>query len=139
MSAAAPLTGGCLCGAVRFEVRAPFFDAGYCHCTRCQGRTGTGFSVNGLVDARQVAIVAGADAIRTWQPEDGYPKSFCGTCGAHLFSGVPGGPGRCGIRFGALDGDPGIEPRYRQWLNSAPSWDAIPDDGLTRYPGGRLD
>jgi hypothetical protein len=133
------LTGSCLCGAVRFEVRAPFFDAGYCHCTRCQGRTGTGSAISGLIAASDVAVVQGADAIRTWQPEGGYPKSFCGTCGAHLFSGVPGGPGRCGVRFGALDGDPGIAPTFRQWLSSAAAWDPIPDDGLTHYPGGRPD
>lgn len=131
------LSGSCLCGAVRFEVRAPFFDAGYCHCTRCQGRTGTGSSVNGLVEARHVAVVSGAEAIRTWRPEGGYPKSFCGTCGAHLFSGVPGGAGRCGVRFGALDGAPGIAPRFRQWISSAAPWDPIPDDGLARYPEGR--
>lgn len=135
----APLTGGCLCGAVRFAVRAPFFDAGWCHCTRCQRRTGTGSSVNGLVEARHVAVLAGADAIRTWRPEGGQPKSFCGVCGAHLLSGVPGGEGRCGIRFGALDGDPGIAPRYRQWVSVAPAWDPVPDDGLVRYAEGRPD
>jgi hypothetical protein len=133
------LTGSCLCGAVRFEVRAPFSTAGYCHCTRCQRRTGTGASVNGLVAARDVAVVAGADAIRTWQPPDGFPKSFCGICGAHLFSGVPGGSGRAGVRFGALDGDPGIAPSWRQWISSAPSWSPIPDDGLQRFAEGRPD
>jgi hypothetical protein len=132
-------TGGCLCGAVRFEVRAPFDTAGYCHCTRCQGRTGTGSSVNGLVAAHHVAVIAGAESIRAWQPPDGFPKSFCGSCGAHLFSGVPGGPSRCGVRFGALDDDPGIEPTWRQWVSSAPAWDRLPDDGLTRFPGGRPD
>ena len=131
------LTGSCLCGAVRFEVRAPFFDACYCHCRRCQVRTGTGSSVNGLVEARHVAVVAGADELRTWQPEDGNPKSFCGTCGSHLFSGTPGGEGRFAVRFGALDGDPGVAPTFRQWVSSAPPWDPIPDDGLTRHPGGR--
>jgi hypothetical protein len=38
------LTGGCGCGAVRFEVRAPLGAALYCHCTRCQRRTGYGES-----------------------------------------------------------------------------------------------
>ena len=36
-----PLTGGCNCGAVRFEVTAPLVKAGYCHCQRCQRRSGT--------------------------------------------------------------------------------------------------
>jgi len=39
-----PLTGGCLCGAVRFEVDRPPVSASYCHCTRCQRRTGTAAS-----------------------------------------------------------------------------------------------
>jgi hypothetical protein len=43
------------------------------------------------------------------------------------------------VRFGALDGDPGIAPRFRQWISSAAPWDPIPDDGLTRYPAGRPD
>jgi hypothetical protein len=42
-----------------------------------------------------------------------------------------------GVRFGALDGDPGIAPRWRQWLSSAPDWAPIPDDGLPRYPETR--
>jgi hypothetical protein len=43
--AGAVLTGGCLCGGVRFEVTEPPVTASYCHCTRCQKRTGTAASV----------------------------------------------------------------------------------------------
>ena len=43
-SPASPLRGGCGCGAVRFEIRAPFIAAWYCHCHRCQHRTGTSCS-----------------------------------------------------------------------------------------------
>jgi hypothetical protein len=139
VSDAAPHSGGCLCGAVRFEVRGPWLTAGYCHCTRCQGRTGTGSSVNGIVAARDFAVVAGAERVRTWRPPGGYPKAFCGDCGAHLYSGEPGGAKTVGVRFGALDADPGIAPAWRQWLSSAPSWIPIPDDGLPRFPGGRPD
>ena len=46
-----PLTGSCLCGAVRFEIVEPLVGAGYCHCTRCQRRTGTAASVNGSLRA----------------------------------------------------------------------------------------
>ncbi len=42
-----PLTGGCNCGAVRFEVTAPLVKASYCHCKRCQRRTGTAVSASG--------------------------------------------------------------------------------------------
>jgi hypothetical protein len=32
-----------------------------------------------------------------------------------------------------VDGDPGIRPQWRQWLESAPDWEPVPDDGLTRF------
>jgi hypothetical protein len=37
------------------------------------------------------------------------------------------------VRLGAVDGDPGVRPRWRQWLESAPGWEPIPDDGLPRF------
>jgi hypothetical protein len=42
-----------------------------------------------------------------------------------------------GVRFGALHGDPGITPRWRQWISSAAEWAPIPDDGLPRFDGPR--
>ena len=50
----APLTGSCACGAVRFEITAPFSSAGYCHCKRCQRRSGALWALNGIVDAERV-------------------------------------------------------------------------------------
>ncbi len=133
----APLTGGCPCGTVRFEVTAPFETAGYCHCKRCQRRSGALWTLNAVVDGAGFAVVAGAEAVRTWRPETGKPKSFCGECGGHLFSGVPGDDA-IGVRLGAVDDDPGIRPSWRQWLESAPDWEPIPDDGLERFPRSRF-
>lgn len=134
-----PLTGGCNCGAVRFEVRAPFAAAGYCHCTRCQRRTGTAASPAGTVASEAVAIVQGAEHVRAWEPEGGWPKLFCELCGSHLFAGHPGEGDGVGVRFGALDGDPGIRPQFHQWVASAPAWEPLPDDGLPRHEGPRPD
>ena len=135
----APLAGSCACGTVRFRVTADFTTAGYCHCTRCQRRAGTPWSMNGMVPTSGFVLEAGEDAVRTWAPPDGLPKSFCGVCGGHVFSGDPSDPdGIVGVRFGALHGDPGIRPRWRQWLSSAPDWAPIPDDGLPRFEGRRI-
>jgi hypothetical protein len=60
-SPATPLQGGCLCGAVRFEITAPFLSAGYCHCTHCQRRTGTGSSANGRVPRSGFRLLQGAE------------------------------------------------------------------------------
>jgi len=133
----AVMTGGCNCGAVRFELRAAFVDAGYCHCGRCQRRTGAAASPAGIVPAEAFAFVAGAEHVRSWEPEGGWPKAFCGLCGSHLYAGDPAAGGTLGVRLGAVDGDPGIRPRWHQWVASAPAWEALPDDGLPRYDGPR--
>ena len=53
--------GGCLCGGVRFELTEPARDAGYCHCTRCQRRTGTAASVQARIDGRTFRLLRGGE------------------------------------------------------------------------------
>ena len=134
-SADEPLTGQCACGTVRFEVTQPFDTAGYCHCKRCQRRSGALWAMSGIVGRDGFAITKGEDEVRTWEPPDGLPKSFCGVCGGQVFAGAPDGPAI--VRLGAVDGDPGIRPQWHAWVSSAPDWEAIPDDGLPRFEEGR--
>jgi hypothetical protein len=129
-----PLEGGCLCGAVRYEITMPLTVARYCHCTHCQRRTGTASSANGLVPRAGFRLLSGAEQVRSYRPPTGVPKLFCTTCGSALFSGDPFSDEQVVVRLGTLDRDPGIRPQYRQFVESAASWEPIPDDGLQRYP-----
>jgi hypothetical protein len=131
-----PLTGGCLCGAVRYEVTEPLVSASYCHCTRCQRRTGTAASAQARVAPGALRIIQGEELVREYAPEDGWPKCFCGVCGAALWSRHPTEELR-GVRLGTFDGDPGIRPQWHQFVAYAAPWEAIPDDGLPRYPEGK--
>ncbi len=128
-----PLLGGCGCGAVRFEVTEALESANYCHCTRCQRRSGTAASANARVRPGSFRIIAGEESLRAWRPVDGWEKWFCGECGSALFSRHPDDAGRVSIRLGALDGDPHLRPSLRQFVAYAASWEAIPDDGLPRH------
>jgi hypothetical protein len=129
------VTGGCLCGGVRFELTEPARDAGYCHCTRCQRRTGTAASAQARIDGRSFRLIQGADLVQAWRPPDGgFEKCFCRECGAHLFSRSTENPAQIGIRLGAFDGDPGVRPAWRAFVAYAAPWEAIPDDGLERFP-----
>jgi len=98
------MTGGCNCGAARYEVSEPFVSASYCHCSRCQRRTGTAAAANGRVAHGSFRIVAGEDQLRAWKPDAGFEKWFCGECGSALFSRSPS--------------DPGIRPSYRQFVTT---------------------
>ena len=133
-----PLQGGCLCGDVRFEITAPLISAGYCHCTHCQRRTGTGSSANGRVPQAGFRLLQGEEQLRSFRPPEGVPKLFCGTCGSALFSGEPLVDQEVAVRLGALDRDPGIRPQSRQYVESAAPWEPIPEDGLARYPRSRV-
>jgi hypothetical protein len=128
------LTGGCLCGGVRFELTETPRDAGYCHCTRCQARTGTAASAQARIDARTFCLVRGEELVQAWHhPDGGFEKCFCRECGAHLFSRNPDKPSQMSVRLGAFDGDPGVRPSWRAYVAYAAAWEPIPDDGLERY------
>jgi hypothetical protein len=132
----AALTGRCLCGGVRFEVTEPPVSASYCHCTRCQRRTGTAASAQARIVPGSHRITAGEELVCAYEPEDGFPKAFCSECGSALWSLHPDTREVSGIRMSAFDQDPGVRPSYRQYVAYAAEWEPIPDDGLPRYPEG---
>jgi hypothetical protein len=132
-----PLTGGCLCGGVRYEVSEAPLYASYCHCTRCQRRTGTGASASARLAPRSFRLVSGEELLRSYDPKDGFLKFFCSACGSGLWSQDPEDPEVIGVRLGTFDADPGLRPAHRQFVAYAAPWEDIPDDGLPRYPEGR--
>jgi hypothetical protein len=131
------LTGGCLCGGVRFAVDEPLVSAGYCHCTRCQRRTGAAASPQARIAPGSLQVTGGEELLSEYEPPGGFPKVFCSRCGSALWSRAPHDPQVISIRLGAFDADPEIRPSYRQFVAYAAPWEPIPDDGLTRYPEGR--
>src|SRR3954447_17146401 len=99
-----PLTGACPCGTVRFAVTKPFDTAGYCHCKRCQRRSGALWTENAIVAAVGFRFSAGEAMVRPWQPETGLPKNFCGECGGQVTGGGTDTPFVV-VRLGTVDGD----------------------------------
>lgn len=132
-----PLSGGCNCGAVRYEVMAPLREAIYCHCRRCQRRTGTAASPSAAVEPGSFRVTAGEEHLRAWKPPDGWEKWFCGECGSALFSRASRDRAVIAVRMGTFDQDPGVRPSARQYVAYAAAWERIPDDGLPRFLEGR--
>ena len=119
---------------------APFRRANHCHCSRCRKHSGTGQLTQGRVPREGFRLLQGGELVRVYRPPaGGAVKAFCAVCGSSLFGGTwPDGP-EVSVRFGALDGDPGIRPQYHSFADARADWDPLPDDGLPRYPGAAPD
>ena len=130
------LAGGCLCGRVRYEIDERLVSASYCHCNRCQRRTGSGASAQARIVPGSLRVTEGAELVSEWVPESGFAKCFCSACGSALWSRHPTS-GAMSVRLGTFDGDPGIRPQWHQFVAYAAAWERVPDDGLPRYPEGK--
>ena len=129
------IAGGCLCGAVRYEVAGPFLRASHCHCSRCRKHSGAAVLTQGRVRRGDFRLLSGEESLRVYRPAEGAAvKAFCVRCGSSLFGGTwPEGP-EVSIRLGSVDGDPGIRPQAHTFVDSRAPWDEITDD-LPQYPG----
>ena len=130
------ITGGCLCGGVRFEATLPFSDANYCHCSRCRKHSGSEFGVQARVPREQFRLLAGEELITVYRPDGGRVEGvLLGLRFESLRPRVAGGD-EIAIRLRSLDGDPGIRPDFHAFADSAPPWAPVRDDGLPRYAEG---
>jgi hypothetical protein len=78
-------TGGCLCGAVKFEVSGDFAHFFLCHCTHCRKDTGSAHSANLFSTDAHLNWLQGEDKVRTFRlPDTRHQKSFCTDCGSAL-------------------------------------------------------
>jgi hypothetical protein len=135
MSEPTTLTGGCNCGAVRFELGAPPVAAIECWCGRCRRRSGCASSPNARTERGSLRIVAGEAELGAWDPGDGgWEKLFCRSCGSQIGSRDPGDAECFSVRFGAFDEDPGVRVTAHQFTAYAAPWAELPDDGLPRHP-----
>lgn len=76
-------TGGCLCGAVRYEVRGPLRDVVACHCTQCRRMTGHFLAATAARDSD--LKVTQATGLNWFSASPGARRGFCSQCGSTLF------------------------------------------------------
>ena len=99
-------TGGCLCGAVRYEVKGPLRDVVNCHCSMCQRRHG---NCGPHSKARKVNIRITRDRGLAWYKTSNVARrGFCRVCGSSLFW-EPFELDATGIIAGSLDGPTGLK------------------------------
>lgn len=113
------VTGGCLCGAVRFEAFGAPDRVGICHCMACRKHHGALF---------YAAAVFAQDAVRVEGETRSYEgRHFCPVCGSSVFAQTDD---EIEVHLGALDTPDQFEPSYELWTMRRESW-------LPRFPGTR--
>lgn len=127
------MTGGCLCGAVRYRVEGEARKFYHCHCERCRKATGTGHASNILVAPGRLTFTAGEGALRSYKVPEAkrFTNVFCTTCGGRLPRFVPE-TNFIVIPAGSLDGEPTIAPQARIFWASRAAW-SCSDDGLPTH------
>lgn len=123
------LTGGCLCGAVRYAVQSGFRMKPYaCHCTDCQRRSGSSFGIQLAVAETDIRVVGAMIEGRHVQPSGAVAHIFaCPDCLTRLYTTNERRPGVANLRAGTLDNSPALVPAAHFWVGSKQSWIVLPD------------
>lgn len=116
-------TGGCLCGAVRYENRADESVPYLCHCLDCQQFSGGPFHSAIAVTADALTI-HGAPKVFTRKGDSGTTAAnyFCGDCGGHLFSSPWPDATRYSMKSGTLDYTTVFTPKMEIWTKRRVGW-----------------
>lgn len=123
------ITGGCLCGAVRYEAGGEPLFAGHCYCRDCQRVTGAGHSSFMGFGASAVKI-AGETAAYAVVGDSGLPsvRRFCVVCGSQIFGEGEATPGILTIYAGSLDDPSQFRPQVAIYVRNRAAWDRPRDE-----------
>ncbi len=127
------ITGGCLCGALRWDYSGTVGPAAYCHCSDCRRITGSAFNISVPVEAAAFRIIKGTPRGFAKLSDAGVEltRYFCPDCGSPIFGSSPRHPETFYVKAGSFD-DPGlIRPSHQSWTQSRVAWSSI----STELPG----
>ncbi len=124
-------TGGCACGAVRYELTGKPLIVHACHCRDCQRITGGAFVINLWMETEHVKLTSGK--LKRFGLKGGTGQDhdvfFCGQCGTYLWSRYHGAPGNGRfVRAGTLDKPQAVTPDVHIFTRSKLPWVVLPPE-----------
>jgi hypothetical protein len=136
MSQSDTITGGCMCGSVRYEVNGEPAGSRVCHCRDCQRSTGSAFSSNLVVRDDTFRITAGEPSVFEKESDRGntVQRFFCRDCSSPIYGRAGAFPDLLTVRAGTLD-DPGnFRPQAMFFTSRAHAWLHL-DEAIEQFPG----
>lgn len=124
------LVGGCACGAVRYRLLSPPMFVHCCHCRDCQRQVGSGFVINGLIEADRIALLSGALTASELPTASGRPHDVyrCPVCQTAIWSDYGRRPYLRFVRLCTLDAGPPVDPDVHIFTRSKLPWVSLPKD-----------
>ena len=127
------MSGGCLCGQVRYTADAEPVFAGVCHCTSCQKQSGSAFSIVVAIPQSALSIQG---PIKSYAAKGDSGKNnvgkFCPNCGSIILSEPEVMPGVSILRVGTLDDTSWVKPTMEIYCDSAQHWVEL-GGGMQRF------
>jgi hypothetical protein len=128
-----PLAGGCLCGAVRFEIHPPIRDVVVCHCRQCAKWTGYAVAAT-AVAPENFKLLSGSADLKWFAATSHAERGFCGRCGSSLLW-RPADGSRISVLAGALEPPTGLVIGAHIYLSSKSDFYDV-TDGAPQYQYG---
>jgi hypothetical protein len=116
------LTGGCMCGAVRYELKSEPFDCGWCHCRTCQLTSGAPAMVFASVPEGDLVWTQGADSVKSVASSSFGHRTFCGRCGTPFLMKVNHQPETVDFSVATLDEPGATAPGFHIFWGSKVPW-----------------
>ena len=128
ITAVQPYSGGCQCGAIRYEIAAPPTDAYYCHCRLCQRAGGAPVNATARFPADAFRLLRGEP--KFYAALEHGSRGFCADCGSPLLYRPAAAlwQGAVFVRIASLDDPARVTPRWHCGVESRIPWFTTGDD-----------
>jgi hypothetical protein len=129
-----PYTGGCACGAIRYEIAAEPVFSNHCQCRDCQRVSGTGHGSYLTFAGRKAVTLSGRAGERAVTADSGHVKThgFCPGCGAPIWLSFAAMPDLFTVHAASLDEPERFRPQAVTYAGRGAAWDRL-DPALPHF------
>ena len=117
-------SGGCLCGAIRYEIPETSLMEAICHCKNCQKQAGSAFSTLAGIKKSDFKLTGEPKVYVDTDTDSGasVERFFCGACGSPIYSALPSQPNAIYLKTGTLDDTSEFKPSIHVWASTRQNW-----------------
>lgn len=122
------ITGGCVCGVVKYKVDGDLVDYCHCHCSICRRLHGAAFVTWGGISRDELTYISGEENLKRYAFSEKADSIFCDSCGSRILVDYKPEADMLYLALGAADDDVKCPPGFHQFVGSKAPWFEITDN-----------